>query len=119
MLIADNTDEDAARRSGAIRSAAARSGMRGLGSPCCSDCAAQTEGLGDLTSVASMVSQSKALDWLLVLSLSIGAVAGGISIYDHFKKRRRFGGRPRRTAKTMQIPVQSMSDLVYGEDRAA
>lgn len=116
MFLGDSFVDDAARRSGLIRSAAARSGMRGLGSSCCSDCAAQSEqGLGDLSSIATVIEQSKALDWLFVLSLSIGAVAGGLSIYDHMKKRRRFGA-PRRTARTMQIPTQTMHDLVYGED---
>lgn len=117
MFLGDNITDDAARRSGILRSTAARSGMRGLGDACCSDCAAQTaqQGLGDLSSIAAVITQSKALDWLFVLSLSVGAVAGGLSIYDHFKKRRRYGS-PRRTARTMQIPTQSMHDLVYGED---
>lgn len=118
-MLTDIAIADAARRSGMIRSHAAQSGMRGLGSSCCGSCAG-TEDLGDVDSIVSTIKQSKALDALFLVSLAIGAVAGGISIYDHFnKKRKRRRHAPRQTSRTMQIPVQTMRDLVYGDDQAA
>lgn len=104
------------RRSGAYRGADA--GMRGLGSSCCSDCTTGGEGLGDLTSIGAVLTQSKFLDWLFVASLSIGAIAGSLAIYDHLKKKRRHPAR-RYTSPTMQIPTQSMHELVYPDEYAA
>lgn len=118
MMLGDASAGDAIRRSGVLRSTIAHSSMRGLGAtPCCSSCAG-AEGLGDLSSVAQVITQSKWLDALFVLSLTVGAVAGGMSIYDHLtkKRRRRY---IRHTSPTMTIPVQSMRDLVYGDEEAA
>lgn len=114
-MFADSSIVTDDRRSGALRSGAAHSGMRGLGGACCSGCAGSGgAGLGDISTIAATITQSKAVDALFLISLTVGAIAGAISIYDHLKKKRRH--RPRRTAKTMTIPVQTMRDLVYGED---
>lgn len=95
------------------RAGRGRGGLRGA---CCSDCAG---GLGDASGGGLMGS---APNWLLIASLTIGAIAGSLAIYDHLKKKRR--RRRRRPTNiegrsTQQIPVQSMHDLVYGGRRAA
>lgn len=95
---------------------------RGMRGACCDECATSSvSSLGDLQSIAQTITATKWLDVLFLVSLSVGAIAGTLSIYDHLKKKK---GRRRsplyysRERRTAQIPVESMHDVVYGR-RAA
>jgi hypothetical protein len=130
-MLTDTDVTDIARVTGSYRSAAAAGGIRGLAGPCCGACAS---GMGDDSATGG--TPAGIPRWLFLAALGLGAIASGVLIYDRFagKKRakrrrgrvgselvyitpggsRRVRASGRGDRSTAQLPVETMSDVVFG-----